>query len=169
MNNVEGALGQAREADARRQRGRARAAYLSARAVAPLSAGDMAALGDAAWWEGAIDESLSACEEAYRLFLQGDDRRPRQAAMLAIDIGISWYLRARRRWVLGGSARRSGCSRASRSAWSTAICSRWRSTRRSPPATSTAPSRRPGRLPRSVLATRTRRCVRTRWSARASR
>ena len=53
----------------------------------------MAALSDAAWWEGAIDESLSACEEAYRLFLHGDDPRPRPAAMLALDIGFSWYLR----------------------------------------------------------------------------
>src|SRR5918995_410165 len=89
-----GRLRRARTVACRREtRSWTRAAYLSARAVAPLSAGDMAALGDAAWWEGAIDESLSACEEAYRLFLHGDDRRPRQAAMLAIDIGISWYLR----------------------------------------------------------------------------
>ncbi len=56
-------------------------------------AGDMAALAEAAWWEGAIDESLSAHEEAYRLYLRGDEAADRHAAMLAMDIGFSWYLR----------------------------------------------------------------------------
>ena len=93
MDKLTTTLEQARAAYGRREWALARAAYLGARAVAPLSAEDMAALSDAAWWEGAIDESLSACEEAYRMFLHGDDPRPRRAAMLAIDIGFSWYLR----------------------------------------------------------------------------
>jgi DNA-binding CsgD family transcriptional regulator len=83
----------ARAAHAANRWAEARAAFLEARAASPLSADDMAALADAAWWEGAIDESLSASEEAYRLFLQGESPRPRPAAMLAIDIGFSWYLR----------------------------------------------------------------------------
>lgn len=93
MDELTKTLQRARAAYAQRQWAPAREAYLAARGAAPLSAEDMAALSDAAWWEGAIDESLSACEEAYRLFLHGDDSRPRQAAMLAIDIGFSWYLR----------------------------------------------------------------------------
>jgi DNA-binding NarL/FixJ family response regulator len=71
----------------------ARAGFLAARALAPLAAQDMAALAEAAWWEGAIDESLSAYEEAYRLYLHGERPDPRPAAMLAMDIGFSWYLR----------------------------------------------------------------------------
>jgi DNA-binding NarL/FixJ family response regulator len=93
MDELTALLERARAAYADRQWSQAREAYLAARAAAPLSAEDMAALSDAAWWEGAIDESLSACEEAYRLFLHGDDPRPRPAAMLAIEIGFSWYLR----------------------------------------------------------------------------
>jgi DNA-binding NarL/FixJ family response regulator len=93
MDELTATLERARAAYAHREWAQAREAYLAARAVAPLSAEDMAALSDAAWWEGAIDESLSACEEAYRLFLHGDDPQPRPAAMLAIDIGFSWYLR----------------------------------------------------------------------------
>lgn len=93
MDELTTTLERARAAYAQRQWAQAREAYLAARAAAPLSAEDMAALSDAAWWEGAIDESLSAGEEAYRLFLHGDDPQPRPAAMLAIDIGFSWYLR----------------------------------------------------------------------------
>lgn len=71
----------------------ARAGFLTARALGPLSADDMSALAEATWWEGAIDESLSACEEAYRLYLHGEEPLHRPAAMLAMDIGLSWYLR----------------------------------------------------------------------------
>ena len=52
----------------------ARAGFLALRARGPLAASDMEALAEAAWWEGAIDESLSAYEEAYRLYLHGDSR-----------------------------------------------------------------------------------------------
>lgn len=93
MDDLTTTLERARAAYERREWAAARELYLSARALGPLSAEDIAALSDAAWWEGAIDESLSACEEAYRLFLHGDDPRPRPAAMLAIDIGFSWFLR----------------------------------------------------------------------------
>ena len=83
----------ARTAHAGHRWAEARAGFLAARAVSPLLAADMAALAEAAWWEGAIDESLSAWEEAYRLFLHGDEPAPRPAALLAIDIGFSWFLR----------------------------------------------------------------------------
>ncbi|MET0727095.1 MAG: LuxR C-terminal-related transcriptional regulator [Acidimicrobiales bacterium] len=93
MDDLTTTLQRARAAYEGRDWATARELYLGARAVGPLSASDMAALSDAAWWEGAIDESLSACEEAYRLFLHGDDPQPRPAAMLAIDIAFSWFLR----------------------------------------------------------------------------
>lgn len=93
MDELTTTLDRARAAYAERQWAQARERYMAARASAPLSAEDMAAFSDAAWWEGAIDQSLSACEEAYRLYLHGDEPRPRPAAMLALDIGFSWYLR----------------------------------------------------------------------------
>lgn len=93
MDELTTTLDRARAAYTERQWAQARERYLAARALAPLSAEDMAALSDAAWWEGAIDQSLSACEEAYRLYLHGNEPRPRPAAMLALDIGFSWYLR----------------------------------------------------------------------------
>jgi DNA-binding CsgD family transcriptional regulator len=71
----------------------ARAGFLALRSCGPLAASDMEALAEAAWWEGAIDESLSAYEEAYRLYLHGDVPERRPAAMLAMDIGFSWLLR----------------------------------------------------------------------------
>jgi len=88
-----GALVAARTAYAGNRWAEARAGFLAARDRAPLDAADMAALAEAAWWEGAIDESLSASEEAYRLYRHGENPDPRQAAMLAMDIGFSWYLR----------------------------------------------------------------------------
>lgn len=73
--------------------GDARRAFLQLRALRELSARDMEALAETAWWEGAIDEALSAFEETYRLYLQGDDPSPHPAAMLALDIAFSWFLR----------------------------------------------------------------------------
>jgi DNA-binding CsgD family transcriptional regulator len=105
MDEFTATLERARAAYGRREWAPAREAYLAARAIRPLSAEDMTALSDAAWWEGAIDESLSACEEAYRLFLHGDDPQPRPAAMLAIDIGVSWYLRGEEAMASGWISR----------------------------------------------------------------
>lgn len=86
-------LDSARAAYAANRWAEARAGFLAARARGPLSADDMSALAEASWWDGAIDESLSASEEAYRLFLQGDEPRFEAAAMVAMDLGFSWYLR----------------------------------------------------------------------------
>lgn len=90
---TESAIQDAREAFAAHRWGEARQGFLAARATRDLSAGDMEALAEAAWWEGAIDEALSGFEEAYRRYLQGDDPEHRRAAMLALDIGFSWFLR----------------------------------------------------------------------------
>lgn len=86
-------LAMARAAFADHRWADARAAYLALRAKAPLSASDAEAFAEAAWWEGSIDESLAGFEDAYRLYLQGDKPAPRSAAMLALDIGFSWFLR----------------------------------------------------------------------------
>lgn len=90
---IEPSLDAARSAYAAHRWADARSLYLELRARGSLAARDMEALAEAAWWEGAIDESLSAYEEAYRLYLHGDDPAPRPAAMLAMDIGFSWFLR----------------------------------------------------------------------------
>ena len=87
MSNAEASLEAARIAYASHRWADARAGFLGVRALSPLPAGDMAALAEAAWWEGAIEESLSAYEEAYRLYLHEADYRP--AAMLAMDIAFS--------------------------------------------------------------------------------
>lgn len=93
MDTASDPLAAARTAFAGHRWADARAGFLAARACSPLSAKDTSALSEAAWWEGAIDESVSAAEEAYRLFLHGDEPDHRQAAMLAMDIGFSWFLR----------------------------------------------------------------------------
>ena len=67
MADVAADLAGARAASARHDWREARAGFLALRAHGPLPASDMEALAEAAWWEGAIDESLSAYEEAYRL------------------------------------------------------------------------------------------------------
>lgn len=81
----------ARAAYARRDLVAARDAYLAAQATGSLAADDLSALGDAAWWMGDVATSLSAYEEAYRRFLQGE--RPQDAAMSALGVAISLYLR----------------------------------------------------------------------------
>lgn len=105
MNAPADILEAARAAHAGNRWAEARDGFLRARAAGPLSADDMAALADAAWWEGAIEESLSAYEEAYRLYVHGDDPRPRPAAMLAMDIAFSWFLRGEEAMGSGWMAR----------------------------------------------------------------
>lgn len=69
----------------------ARAGFNRARKHIELGAEDFAALGDAAWWVGEVDEALSAFESAYRLYLQGNQSR--QAAVNAIGLAVSLFLR----------------------------------------------------------------------------
>jgi ATP/maltotriose-dependent transcriptional regulator MalT len=84
-------LASAHEARAHRNWPRARDLFLRARDHRALGAEDLDALGDAAWWMGLVDESMAAYEEAYRLYLHGE--RPRQAAMTAMGVAVSLYLR----------------------------------------------------------------------------
>lgn len=93
MGQVSHELVAARAAFDRHQWGLAHAGFLVARSGQELSPEDMVALADAAWWEGLIDESTSSMEEAYRLLLHGDAPNPRPAAMVALDLAFSWFLR----------------------------------------------------------------------------
>ncbi len=83
----------ARQAHARHQWADARAGFLAARAVEELAVEDLSALADAVWWEGDIDEALAVMEAAYRSHLAAPEPDPPAAAMLALDIAFSWFLR----------------------------------------------------------------------------
>ena len=52
---------------------------------------DLEDRADAAWWRGDVDEASALLERAYRNHL--DDGRPRPAAMAAIGIAVSAFLR----------------------------------------------------------------------------
>src|SRR4051794_19256137 len=80
----------ARTAFAARRWADARDGYLAARQEAPLDADDQAALSQAAWWLGLMDESLAAGEEAYRLYL--DASNIRRAAYRAFDVAYGYFL-----------------------------------------------------------------------------
>jgi DNA-binding NarL/FixJ family response regulator len=58
---------------------------------AHLNAGELAALSDAAWWLGRIQESLDACESAYRAYR--DAEQPRRAARMAMDLALLLFMR----------------------------------------------------------------------------
>jgi ATP/maltotriose-dependent transcriptional regulator MalT len=55
---------------------------------ASLSADDLFALGEAAWWLGHSDDALAAQEEAYRLFLQGEEQSKAAASAMALAGGL---------------------------------------------------------------------------------
>ncbi len=56
-----------------------------------LSAGDLDAWADAAWWMGLADESVGAGQEAFRRFLAEDRRR--EAAFSAVGVAVNLFLR----------------------------------------------------------------------------
>ncbi|MPZ88774.1 MAG: LuxR family transcriptional regulator, partial [Nitriliruptorales bacterium] len=86
-----GVLAVARDAYGRRDWMGAWDNYQAACAARELPADDVFALSDVAWWLGLMDESIAAADEAYRRYLHGD--RPRQAAMAAIGIAVTSFLR----------------------------------------------------------------------------
>lgn len=79
------------EAMIRRDWPTAYAGFTAARCQGALSADDVYALGDAAWWLGSFNEALACYEEAYALYLRED--RPRPAALTAFGIGTLRYMR----------------------------------------------------------------------------
>ena len=73
----------ARDAYDRRDWAVARDYFAAARGQGPLSASDVAALADSAWWMGRTDEALAGYEDAYRLYVRAE-RKPK-AALMAIS------------------------------------------------------------------------------------
>src|SRR5919197_5811732 len=84
-------LAAARTAFGARRWADARDGFVAARREGPLGADDLAALSQAAWWLGLMDESLAAGEEAYRLYLDASDNR--RAAYRAFDIASGYFLK----------------------------------------------------------------------------
>jgi len=91
MDDVAAVLESAREAFGRHEWPSAREGFKAARQNVELSADDLSALGDSAWWIGDIDEAMAAYEGAYRLSLQG--RQPRRAAVNALGLAVALFLR----------------------------------------------------------------------------
>jgi len=91
MDDVAAVLESAREAFGRHDWPSARESFKAARQNVELSADDLSALGDSAWWIGDIDEAMAAYEGAYRLSLQG--RQPRRAAVNALGLAVALFLR----------------------------------------------------------------------------
>lgn len=65
--------------------------FALARDHGPLSPEDLYAWSDAAWWLGRTGAFLKAAEGAFAGFLEED--RPREAAMTAIELAVSLFLR----------------------------------------------------------------------------
>lgn len=91
MGDVARLLRTAREARQRRNWPAAYDGFATARLATTLSAEDLAALSDVAWWLGRVDECLEAADAAHRAHLDAD--RPRAAAMTALDLAVSLFLR----------------------------------------------------------------------------
>jgi DNA-binding NarL/FixJ family response regulator len=91
-------LQQARAAHQRHDWAAARDQYAVARYTTPLSAADLVAAGDAAWWLGQTDDALADYEAAYRLLTDEEQSAP--AARVAMEIGFLCVLRGD---AVGGS------------------------------------------------------------------
>ena len=91
MDDVAALLESAREAFGRRDWPSALEGFKAARENAALSADDLTALGESAWWVGDIDAAIAGYEGAYRLYLQGRNSRP--AAVNALGVAVALFLR----------------------------------------------------------------------------
>jgi DNA-binding CsgD family transcriptional regulator len=91
MDAVDQRLEQARSAHARRDWPTAYELFGEVRRSADLSADDLFALADAAWWLGLIRETLEVSEECHERFLS--EGRVEDAAMVALGTGFNWFLR----------------------------------------------------------------------------
>lgn len=58
-------------------------------AAASLTSTDLEGLGDAAWWCGQLQRSISAREEAYRRYLE--EGEPARAGMVAMDLAKDYF------------------------------------------------------------------------------
>src|SRR3712207_1051822 len=70
MSDPGAALAEARSAIAERRWPDAYAAPTAANSSVPLTADDLAALADCAWWLGRVEESIGAGERAFQAFVR---------------------------------------------------------------------------------------------------
>ena len=91
IDDSTGLLKAAHQALGRREWAAARDGFQAAAKHGNLGPDDLNALGDSAWWLGAVDEALASYEGAYRLYLQGE--QPRKAAISALGLAVSLFLR----------------------------------------------------------------------------
>ena len=92
MDDAGDTLAAARDAYADRDWPRAHELFTTARDEgASLSAEDLDALSDAAWWLGLVDESVDVADAAYRSYLDQD--RPADAVMSALGTAVTLFLR----------------------------------------------------------------------------
>ena len=91
MDAVHERLAEARTAHARRDWPAAYRLLADLRHSGALTADDLFLLGDAAWWLGLIRETLEACEECYRRYVE--EGRTEDAATVALGTGYHWLLR----------------------------------------------------------------------------
>ncbi|MGH2749587.1 MAG: LuxR C-terminal-related transcriptional regulator [Actinomycetota bacterium] len=103
MSDVTDLLEGAREAYRRRDWTSARKGFGAAREGAALSAKDLSALADCAWWLGDLDEALPAQQEAYRRYI--DAGQPRPAALMALETGYTLALRGEEAQASGWMSR----------------------------------------------------------------
>jgi DNA-binding CsgD family transcriptional regulator len=93
----------AREAFRRHDWPGAYAGFRNARAAGTLPPDDLAALADAAWWLGQLDEAIEAYEEAWRAYRENGQSRA--AAMVALTLGYTRALRGEMAVASGWIAR----------------------------------------------------------------
>jgi DNA-binding CsgD family transcriptional regulator len=91
MSDPGTALADARSAFAERRWPDAHAALTAADSSMPLTADDLTALADCAWWLNRVDESIAVGERAFQAFLR--EQRPRPAAMAAIGVAVNHLMR----------------------------------------------------------------------------
>ncbi len=91
MTDVLGTADAARKAYRAHRWDEAYELFLAARRDATLSAEDLGALADSAWWLGLVDESVAVGEESYRAHLAAGESR--QAAWAAIGNAVNHLLR----------------------------------------------------------------------------
>jgi ATP/maltotriose-dependent transcriptional regulator MalT len=91
MGEPEAVLDAARGAYAQRRWDAARDAFAAVADPSTLTADDLAALADCAWWSGRVDESVATGARAFQVFLR--EGRPRQAAMAAVGVAVNLLVR----------------------------------------------------------------------------
>jgi ATP/maltotriose-dependent transcriptional regulator MalT len=84
-------LAEARAAYRQRNWPRAHQRFRAAWQAGEVEADDLYQASDAAWWMGDNAAFFEACEAAYRRYLES--RRPRRAAIAALDLAVACFLR----------------------------------------------------------------------------